>query len=41
MIDVNGLDLSLKIFAIFGAVFTIYMAFLVKKLKKSSGRKNE
>jgi hypothetical protein len=34
MIDVAGLDLSLKIFAIFGALFTIYMAFLVKKAKR-------
>lgn len=34
MIDVSGLDLSLKIFTILGALFTIYMAFLVRKVKK-------
>lgn len=34
MIDPNDLDLSLKIFAIFGAIFTIYMAFLVKRINQ-------
>jgi len=34
MIDIRGLDLSLKLFSIFGALFAIYMAFLVKQINK-------
>ena len=31
MTDVSGLDLGLKVFIIFGGVFAIFMAYLVRK----------
>lgn len=34
MTDFNAIDFSLKLFIIFGALFTIGMAFFVKGLKK-------
>ena len=35
MIDQSGLDLSLKILTIIGALFTIYLSLLLRKIKRA------